>query len=87
GQAIDINPVQNPYFSHGLVFPEGAEYDPSQPGTLYDGHPVVELFRLLGWRWGGDWMEKDYQHFDKLLEERELSGVNHHRAWPLWRLI
>ncbi len=87
GQAIDINPCQNPYFSHGQVFPEGEEYDPSVPGTLYDGHPVVELFRLLGWRWGGDWLEKDYHHFDKLLDERELSGVNHHRSWPLWRLI
>ncbi len=87
GLAIDINPVQNPYYSGGSVSPEGALYDPSVPGTLYDGHPVVELFRILGWRWGGDWSEKDYQHFDKRLDEIELSDIQHHRSWPQWRLL
>ena len=87
GLAIDINPVQNPYYSGGRVSPEGALYDPSAPGTLHDGHPVVELFRTLGWRWGGDWSEKDYQHFDKRLDEIELSGVDHHRRWLPWRLL
>jgi len=85
GLAIDINPVQNPYYSNGSISPEGAVYDPSVPGTLYDGHPVVELMRFLGWRWGGDWSEKDYQHFDKQIEVIELSGVDHHRTWPSWR--
>lgn len=87
GLAIDINPLLNPYYSGGRVSPEGAVYDPSVPGTLQEGHPVVELFKTLGWRWGGDWNEPDYQHFDKRLDEIELSGVQHHRTWPPWRLL
>ncbi len=69
GLAIDINPVQNPYYSSGYSSPPGAVYDTEVPGTLYQGHPVVELFKILGWRWGGDWADKDYQHFDKPLED------------------
>lgn len=87
GLAIDINPLLNPYYSYGRISPEGAVYDPSVPGTLYEGHPVVSLFKFLGWRWGGDWSEPDYQHFDKRLEEIELSGIGHHHEWPLWRLL
>jgi hypothetical protein len=85
GLAIDINPVQNPYYTGSQVFPEGAVYDPSTPGTLFDGHPVVQLFKILGWRWGGDWQEKDYQHFDKQLEKIELEDVQNHYSWPLGR--
>ena len=87
GLAIDINPVQNPYYAGGSVSPEGALYDPSVPGTLYEEHPVVLLFKTLGWRWGGDWNEPDYQHFDKRLEEIELIGIDHHREWLSWRLL
>lgn len=87
GLAIDINPYQNPYYSGQCISPEGSVYDTSMPGTLYDGHPVVELLKLLGWRWGGDWQEKDYQHFDKQLEEIELHGVQNHRPWPMGRLL
>lgn len=29
----------------------------------------------------------DYQHFDKQLEEAQLTGVDHHREWPPWRLL
>lgn len=85
GLAIDINPRQNPYYTGTQVFPENAEYDPSAPGTLYEGHLVVRLFRSLGWRWGGDWREKDYQHFDKQLEDITLENVNKHFTWPPWR--
>jgi len=87
GLAIDINPVQNPYCTGETVSPEGADYDPRVPGTLYTGHPVVELFRLLGWRWGGDWWEKDYQHFDKPLEDMECERSVYHCGWLLWRLL
>ena len=80
GLAVDINPMQNPYYNGDRVEPEGAVYDPSMPGTLYPEHPVVLLFKALGWRWGGDWNEKDYQHFDKQLEEVELNGVEHIRS-------
>ncbi len=74
GLAIDINPLQNPYQSGSLVLPAGAVHDASAPGTLFDGHPVVELFRALGWRWGGDWQESDYQHFDKPFEDVPQEG-------------
>jgi hypothetical protein len=85
GLAIDINPVQNPYYTGLQVFPEGAVYDTTTSGTLYDGHPVVHIFRTLGWRWGGDWREKDYQHFDKQLEEVILDDVQNHYPWPMER--
>lgn len=87
GLAIDINPVLNPCWSGDRVSPQGALYDPSAPGTLYDGHPVVNLFRFLGWRWGGDWQDRDYQHFDKQLETADLEGVEHRRSWPTWRVL
>ncbi len=87
GLAVDINPMQNPYCSNGRVSPEGAVYNQRVLGTLYPGHPVVELFRLLGWRWGGDWSDKDYQHFDKPLENSEYDCFSHYRSWLLWRLL
>ena len=89
GLAIDINPLQNPYCSSGSISPSGAVYDTEAPGTLYSGHPVVELFKLLGWRWGGEWSDKDYQHFDKPLEDIvcECNHANHHSKWFLWRLL
>ncbi|MBN2585812.1 MAG: M15 family metallopeptidase [Candidatus Fermentibacteraceae bacterium] len=87
GLAIDINPFQNPYCVGNHVSPAGAVYDPSEPGTLYAGHPVVLLFKELGWRWGGDWSEKDYQHFDRQIELTGLDGVEHRRYWPPWRVL
>lgn len=66
GFAIDINPVQNPYIKGKVVLPEGAVYNPSRPGTLTRGCPVVKTFKRLGWTWGGEWKSlKDYQHFEK----------------------
>jgi len=87
GLAIDINPFLNPYCPGGRVSPPGAVYDPDVPGTLYDGHPVVELFRNLGWRWGGDWSDRDYQHFDKPLEYIEVMDVDHRVSILLWRFL
>jgi len=86
GLAIDINPVQNPYYTGTQIFPENAVYDPLSPGTLFADHPVVHLFKTLGWRWGGDWNEEDYQHFDKQLDTIELEDIQNHRSWFIWRL-
>ena len=86
GLAIDINPLFNPCCNGDRVSPEGATYDPSAPGTLYGGHPVVNLFKSLGWRWGGDWTDRDYQHFDRQLEERAVAVGEHREYWPPWRL-
>jgi hypothetical protein len=68
GRAIDINPLQNPEVSGGLVSPPGgARYlDRSQraTGLIHAGDVVVTAFARAGWGWGGYWRSlKDYQHF------------------------
>lgn len=74
GRAFDINPRQNPYTRYEggkeiLHVPEGAKYDESRPGTLYEGHPLVLLMEGYGWIWGGKWTREsgrvDYMHFEK----------------------
>lgn len=74
GLAFDINPAQNPYikFDNNAQelwrTPKHATYDTSIPGTLFTGHPLVELLKSKGWTWGGDWKKEegpvDYQHFE-----------------------
>jgi hypothetical protein len=34
-------------------------------GTLLAEGEIAKKFKELGWIWGGDWEEKDYQHFSK----------------------
>lgn len=65
GEAIDINPLLNPYFARdGKVYPEGAVFDTNIKGTVTP--EVVDLFTSHGWTWGGHWESvKDYQHFEK----------------------
>lgn len=65
GTALDLNPRQNPYYARdGKVYPEGARYDLSVPGTVTP--EVVALFKQRGWTWGGDWrIPVDYQHFER----------------------
>lgn len=68
GEAIDINPRENPYVSGSLVSPpEGAPYaDRSlkRPGMIFRRDVVTGSFeRILGWKWGGLWPQPtDYQH-------------------------
>ena len=68
GWAIDVNPMQNPYVSHGRVLRAAAKpyLDRSRhaPGMIRPGDVVVRAFAAIGWRWGGDWHTlKDYMHF------------------------
>ncbi|MEU6309562.1 M15 family metallopeptidase [Streptomyces sp. NPDC047014] len=68
GDAVDINPLENPYVDiRGVVHPPaGRAYlrrTGSRPGMIKDGGPVVEAFRDVGWYWGGRWSNPDYQHF------------------------
>ena len=67
GRAVDLNPRTNPVLVEGKVTaPTNGVYDPEMPGTLYNGHPVVDVFKRFGWIWGGDWKSlQDYQHFEK----------------------
>lgn len=69
GCALDINPIQNPYFtSDGVSSPPGLTYDASIKGTIVADDFVVSTFKRFGWQWGGDWTSvKDYQHFEKPL--------------------
>jgi len=69
GTAIDINPLFNPYIRKDLRQPEGSVYNPSRKGTITGDSFLVKEFRLLGWDWGGNWInKKDYQHFEKELQ-------------------
>ena len=66
GRAIDINPVQNPYVSGGVVEPPaGKAYvarSPLRKGMVT--WTVRDAFVDIGWYWGGAWRySKDYQHF------------------------
>jgi hypothetical protein len=71
GRAIDINPIQNPQIKDGVTEPKGAIYDTEQPGTLVATSLIVEFLKKRGWKWGGDYHDlKDYQHFEKPLEEK-----------------
>ena len=68
GEAIDLNPLQNPWVrGHRVEPPEGRRYaDRSlvEPGVIVDGGPAVRAFEAAGWKWGGRWSRtKDWQHF------------------------
>jgi len=66
GQAIDINPVQNPYVYGDVVEPPAGEAyvdrSPLRKGMVT--RTVRAAFADIGWSWGGSWStRKDYQHF------------------------
>ena len=71
GQAIDINPIQNPYILGSQVLPPASatgHYDTdrsARQGVIRAGDAVVTAFAGIGWQWGGNWTSPiDYQHFD-----------------------
>jgi hypothetical protein len=68
GEAIDVNPVENPYLEGGRVHPRaGAAFvDRSRVrrGMAVPGGALVRAFAAAGWKWGGRWTgSPDYQHF------------------------
>ena len=67
GEAIDVNPVENPYvLGKHVLPPAGRKFlaRPSTRGVIHHGDAVWRAFRSIGWRWGGDWRGAvDYQHF------------------------
>jgi hypothetical protein len=68
GEAIDVNPVENPYVQRTRVSPPGgnAFLDRSRvrPGMAVSGGLLVGAFAAVGWQWGGRWRRTpDYQHF------------------------
>jgi hypothetical protein len=68
GEAIDVNPVENPYLEGGVVHPKAgrAYLDRTnvRRGMAVAGGRLVRAFALAGWQWGGRWTASpDYQHF------------------------
>jgi D-alanyl-D-alanine carboxypeptidase len=68
GEAVDVNPVENPYLEGGKVLPAaGKPYlarSHVRPGMAVPGGQLVQAFALVGWHWGGRWTgSPDYQHF------------------------
>lgn len=77
GLAIDINPLYNPYVrtrNEKLeVLPESAteHVDRSKDNIYYikKDDPCYKAFTKRGFTWGGEWKNsKDYQHFEKKIE-------------------
>jgi hypothetical protein len=68
GEAIDVNPVENPYYEGGRVLPPAgrryADRSIARPGMAVSGGTLVVAFGAIGWQWGGRWTASpDYQHF------------------------
>jgi hypothetical protein len=68
GNAIDVNPLINPWVHSGKVDPpEGAQYadrSADWKGVIRADDVVVRAFASIGWGWGGNWPgSPDYQHF------------------------
>ncbi|MFD4139888.1 M15 family metallopeptidase [Streptomyces sp. NPDC058572] len=68
GDALDINPVENPYVDgSGDVHPPAGRacLDRSRPveGMITPDGVIATQMRAVGWHWGGSWHPPDYQHF------------------------
>jgi hypothetical protein len=65
GEAIDVNPVENPYLRGATVSPPAgrAYLDRSRfrRGMAVPGGILVRAFAAVGWKWGASF--GDYQHF------------------------
>ncbi len=68
GEAIDVNPVENPYVLGARILPPAGRgyHDRTRrrPGMALAGGLLVGAFEAVGWKWGGRWARTpDYQHF------------------------
>jgi hypothetical protein len=67
GEAIDLNPVENPYVGCGMTRDKTAlsyvNRSRDRPGMV--NATVVRAFASIGWGWGGSWSgsTRDYMHF------------------------
>ena len=68
GEAVDVDPVENPYLEGSRVLPPAgrryADRGRVRPGMAVAGGVLVEAFAAAGWQWGGRWSASpDWQHF------------------------
>jgi len=67
GEAVDLNPVENPYVGCGMTRdPTALSYlNRSNYRRGMVNNAVVAAFASIGWGWGGSWFgsTKDYMHF------------------------
>jgi hypothetical protein len=67
GEAIDLNPVENPYVGCGMTRDKTAlsYLDRSNVRRGMVTPAVLAAFASVGWGWGGSWFgsTKDYMHF------------------------
>ena len=67
GEAVDLNPVENPYVGCGMTRDKTAlsYLDRSRHRRGMVTPAVIAAFRSVGWGWGGSWSgsTKDYMHF------------------------
>jgi D-alanyl-D-alanine carboxypeptidase-like protein len=67
GEAVDLNPVENPYVGCGMTRDKASlsylHRDRLRRGMVTPA--VVAAFASVGWGWGGSWSgtTKDYMHF------------------------
>jgi hypothetical protein len=67
GEAVDLNPVENPYVGCGMTRDKTAlsYLDRTRHRRGMVTPAVIQAFRSVGWGWGGSWSgsTKDYMHF------------------------
>jgi hypothetical protein len=67
GEAVDLNPVENPYVGCGMTRDKTAlsYLDRSNVRKGMVTPAVLAAFTSVGWGWGGSWSgsTKDYMHF------------------------
>ena len=68
GEAIDVDPLENPYVLGSQVLPPAGrgylDRGRVRPGMAEPDGALIRAFASVGWPWGGRWTgSPDYQHF------------------------
>jgi D-alanyl-D-alanine carboxypeptidase len=67
GEAVDLNPIENPYVGCGRTRPRASipYLNRSRHRRGMVTSTVVRAFSAIGWGWGGAWTgtDRDYMHF------------------------
>lgn len=70
GEAVDINPLWNPWVKGSKVLPEEAkpfaDRNNQIPGMINEGDPIIEIMGKHGWIWGSQKTGiQSYQNFSR----------------------